>query len=200
MTIKPIFSILILLSVILTQQATAQNADIELLRKINVNRNTSLDNGFIFISKTVTPFVIGVPVGVLATGFIAKDSVLKRKGLYIATTIFVTAATATLLKHSIKRVRPFNTYPDIEKVDGGGSPSFPSGHTSDAFAVATSVSLAFPKWYVITPAYLWASSVGYSRMHLGVHYPTDVLAGMIIGSGSAFVCHKINQHLQKRKK
>ena len=81
----------------------------------------------------------------------------------------------TGLKFAINRKRPFVTYPDIEKIASAGSKSFPSGHTSDAFATATSLSLAFPKWYVITPSFVWACAVGYSRMDLGVHYPSDVL-------------------------
>jgi membrane-associated phospholipid phosphatase len=81
-----------------------------------------------------------------------------------------------------------------------GSPSFPSGHTSDAFATATSLSIAFPKWYVIAPSFLWACSVGYSRMDLGVHYPSDVMAGAIIGAGSAYLCYKANRWIQKRRR
>lgn len=192
----------IFLSVILLwtcSPAYSQNVDIDLLRTINVQRNTALDPTYIFISKTVTPVVIATPLVILTTGLITKNKVLKQKSLFIASTIFTTAAVATILKHSIDRERPFNKYPDIEKVDGGGSPSFPSGHTSDAFGLATSVSLAFPKWYVIAPAYLWASSIGYSRMHLGVHYPSDVLGGMIVGSGCALVCHAVNKYLQKKQ-
>ena len=90
--------------------------------------------------------------------------------------------------------------PDIIKKSKAGSPSFPSGHTSGAFASATSVSLAYPKWYIIAPSFAWAGSVAYSRMHLGVHYPSDVLAGAIIGSGSAYISFKINQKLNVRKR
>ena len=195
------FVICLLICFCLTLEfVSAQNADINLLRKINVHRNENLDPAFTFISKTVTPFVIVTPVSLLTTGLIKKDSLLTRKSLVIVATIISTAAAATILKHAINRTRPFITYPDIEKVDGGGSPSFPSGHTSDAFGLATSVSLAFPKWYVIAPSYIWASSVGYSRMHLGVHYPSDVLAGMIVGSGSAFICYQLNKYIHKRKK
>jgi len=68
-----------------------------------------------------------------------------------------------------------------------------------AFATATSLSLEYPKWYVIVPAYTWAGTVGYSRMHLGVHYPSDVLIGALVGAGSAFITHKVNQKLLKRK-
>jgi membrane-associated phospholipid phosphatase len=75
----------------------------------------------------------------------------------------------------------------------------PSAHTSSAFATATSLSLAFPKWYVVVPSFVWASSVGYSRMHLGVHYPSDVLVGALVGSGSAFLTQKANQWLNKKR-
>ena len=81
-----------------------------------------------------------------------------------------------------------------------GSWSFPSGHTSSAFALATSLSIVYPKWYVIVPSYLWASSVGYSRMHLGVHYPSDVLAGALVGTGSAFLSHALNKCIHKKVK
>jgi undecaprenyl-diphosphatase len=90
-----------------------------------------------------------------------------------------------LIKHVVKRRRPFIQNIDITPVYRAGGTSFPSGHTSSTFASATALSMAYPKWYVIVPSYLWASSVGYSRMYLGVHYPSDVGAGMLLGAGSA---------------
>jgi membrane-associated phospholipid phosphatase len=74
--------------------------------------------------------------------------------------------------------------------------SFPSGHTSNAFVTATSLSLNFKKWYVILPTYAWATAVGYSRMHMGVHYPSDVFAGAIVGAGSALITYKANQWIK----
>jgi len=76
--------------------------------------------------------------------------------------------------------------------------SFPSGHTSEAFSTATALSLKYPEWYIIAPAYLWAGSVGYSRMNLGVHYPTDVLAGALLGTGTAFLTLKVNEWLNRQ--
>jgi membrane-associated phospholipid phosphatase len=53
---------------------------------------------------------------------------------------------------------------------------------------------------VVAPAYTWAGLVAYSRMHLGVHYPTDLIAGAVLGSGTAILTHKANQWLQNKKK
>lgn len=179
---------------------TYSQADIQLLRQINVHRNTSLDPTFLFITNSTTAIGLATPAITFGVGLIKRNDSIKNKGIYIAGTIATAATIATTLKYTIKRPRPFVTYPDIVKLTDAGSPSFPSGHTSFAFSTATSLSLAFPKWYVIAPSILWASSVGYSRMHLGVHYPSDVLAGAIIGSGSAFLCNWLNKKLQARLK
>ena len=94
----------------------------------------------------------------------------------IASATLVNGIFTTALKLSVQRERPFDSYPtEITKYTKAGSHSFPSGHTSMAFATATSISLLYPKWYIIAPSFIWASSMGYSRMYLGVHYPSDVL-------------------------
>lgn len=196
MQILKILFVLCLLKAI-SISSFAQNADINLLEEINLNRNKLLDLTFRFITNTASPVTIATPIVIYSVGLINKDSTLKSKGIYIAETVVVSAIFTTALKHSIKRERPFETYPYIETVSCGGSPSFPSGHTSDVFATATSLSLAFQKWYVIAPSYAWASAVGYSRMNLGVHYPSDVLAGAVIGAGSAYLTYKLNNWLRK---
>lgn len=101
------------------------------------------------------------------------------------------------LKYTVSRERPFVNNTAIYKKTHAGPYSFPSGHISTAFATATSLTLAYPKWYVAAPTFARASAVGYSRMHLGVHYPSDVLAGAIIGTLSSFVAFKVNQKLMK---
>lgn len=181
---------------------SAQNIDIDILKSINLNRNKKLDNTFIFVSNSIVPVSVGVPLGVIGVGFLKQDSTIKNKGVYIGASLVIAAGITTGLKYSVKRERPFVTYPVIDKVMNAGSPSFPSGHTSDAFATATSLSLAFPKWYIIAPSFVWACSVGYSRMDLGVHYPSDVLAGAAIGAGTSFLCYKANKWLHEphRKK
>lgn len=178
--------------------ALAQNPDINLLKDINLNRNRSLDPTFRFITNSVTPVSIAAPAGYITIAFIKKDSASKSNAILVCGSFLVDAVFSTGLKYAVNRHRPFDTYPFIDKETSGGSPSFPSGHTSSAFAIATSISITCPKWYIITPAFLWAGAVGYSRMDLGVHYPSDVLAGALIGTGSAYLTYKLQQWIHKK--
>ena len=177
---------------------TAQNFDINLLKSINNNRNKSLDPTFQFISNSVSPLTVGVPIGFVIHAFIRKDSLSKRQAFQMVGTQLISLVLTTSLKYGVNRERPGVTYSFIEVKSPAGDPSFPSGHTSASFALATSISMVCPKWYVIVPAYAWATSVAYSRMDLGCHYPTDVLAGAIIGSGSAYLNRKLNKILFKK--
>lgn len=176
----------------------SQNWNIELLRKINLERNPSFDDGLRKLTNSITYTDIGTPAILFTVASIRHDSVGKRKAIYVGSSLLLSAAISGIIKKTVKEPRPFVTYPEIQKLTKAGSESFPSGHTTDAFSMATSLTIAYPKWYVAVPAYTYASAIGYSRMHLGVHYPGDVLAGAIIGSGTAFLTHKINYWLAKK--
>lgn len=180
-----------------TGPVRAQNADINLLRSINLYRNRSLDNAFAGITNSAAPAAVAVPVGLFVAGLIKKDSSLEWNAIGTAASVVVATGITEALKYTVKRPRPYVTYPDIQNKLVESDPSFPSGHSSAAFAIATSLSLDYPEWYVIAPSYLWASAVAYSRMDLGVHYPSDVLAGMVIGAGSAYLGHKGQQWLNR---
>ena len=179
--------------------SNAQNFDIDLLKQINGSRNTTIESGMVGITNSVMPISVGTPIIIYAVGLIEKDSITKKKALFIGETFAATAFITLVLKSATKRDRPYLVYPEIDNVVQESSYSFPSGHTSLAFATATSLSMAFPKWYIIAPSFLWAGAVGYSRLYLGVHYPTDVLAGAIVGSGSAYLCYKLNKWINKKK-
>lgn len=91
-----------------------------------------------------------------------------------------------LLKNGLKRDRPAEALPDYRSsIIPSDRFSFPSGHTSGAFATATAISIFFPQ---IAPlCYVWAALVGLSRVTLGVHFPTDTIAGAAIGVASTTV-------------
>lgn len=175
----------------------AQNFDINALKEINVKRNTNLDGTMKFISKSEYIIGIGTPLTVCAVALADKDVKLLQKGLDMSLAMVVNTGATYVMKRVVNRDRPAQTYPYIQALENERYHSFPSGHTSNAFVMATSLSLNFKKWYVIVPSYAWAATVGYSRMHMGVHYPTDVLGGAIVGAGSAIVTYKANQWLQK---
>ena len=177
----------------------SQQADIQLLRNLNSNHNASADPMFKTITNSVFPLAFAVPTVVSCLHLLKKDSANKQRAIIIGGTLIISSAVTGILKYSIQRERPFVTYPDVKHITPEDSYSFPSGHTSTAFALATSVAIVYPKWYVAAPAYLWASSAAYSRLRFGVHYPSDVLAGALIGSGSAWLCYKLNKRLQQRK-
>ncbi|MCE1188247.1 MAG: phosphatase PAP2 family protein [Ignavibacteria bacterium] len=195
--IKKLFLVILLFP---TLNLWSQNPDIDILKNINLNRDKHLDNTFRAFTNSAGPIAYGVPILLIGISLARKDSLTFQKSLYIGASVVSSAIVSNILKYAVNRPRPFVTYPFLEKVTSGGSPSFPSGHTADAFSIATSLSIAYPKWYIIIPAYGWAGAVAYSRMDLGVHYPSDVLAGAIIGAGSAYLCYKGQQWLAKKRK
>ena len=189
--------LIILLFFLTPVQLFAQNFDIRLLRSINSEETLPSDKFFQFVSNSDGYLVLLVPAGMGTVGLLRHDDQLFRNACVTVAATAVNVGITTVLKYSINRDRPFVTYPDIMKKSGGGSPSFPSGHTSSAFAMATSLSFCYPEWYIIIPSYTWAGTVGYSRIHLGVHYPSDVVAGALIGAGSAWLTHAVNKKLNK---
>jgi membrane-associated phospholipid phosphatase len=100
--------------------------------------------------------------------------------------IGVTSALVNLgVKSLSERRRPDRAgagVPDVRRVRMPSSTSFPSGHSASAFAFATAISRDNP-WLAIAIQFL-AGAVAYSRVHTGVHYPGDTIAGALIGAGT----------------
>ncbi len=181
--------------------AFSQNADIDLLKPINKNETTFKNKYLELNASSVTAVSIAAPVSIAIAGFIKHDKKLKQDALFMGAAFLASSLVTQSAKRIIDRPRPFEKYSFIVKRDDeAGGLSFPSGHTSAAFCTATSLSLRYPKWYVIAPAYLFAGSVGWARMYQGVHYPSDVLAGALVGAGSAWVSYKIQKWIDKKEK
>ncbi len=116
--------------------------------------------------------------------------------LRMTATQAVNAGLTIALKRGINRPRPYAVLRNVRARDRRHQDdevfdpySFPSGHTSSAFAIATSLSLSYPEWYVIAPSAAWATAMGLTRIWHGVHYPTDVLVGAAIGTASGVAVH-----------
>jgi undecaprenyl-diphosphatase len=170
----------------------AQSLDARIFRSINDHHTKFSDRFFSFQSNSVKPVYIGAPLGFLATGIIRKDCKAEDTGFLLLTAALLNYGITYGMKNAVNRKRPYNALSNVHTVGSTErSASFPSGHTSSAFTVATMVSLNYPKWYVIVPSLTWAGVVGYSRMAMGMHYPSDVVMGALVGAGSAYLIYKL---------
>lgn len=145
---------------------------------------------------------IWIPLYALLAFFIIRKWKKKAIPIFIALIIciFLTDQSCNLIKHNVQRLRPSHE-PELReqvhlvaKPDGtlykGGPYSFPSSHAANAMALALFVIfyLGEKKKWLITGMIFWVLLVSYSRIYLGVHYPTDLLVGWLVGACWAFLC------------
>lgn len=166
---------------------------------INFNSHSFSKPAVYLYSQSIYPATFGLPTAGLAHGYLSRN-----EKLYVASTETIAALGLTyihtnLLKLTFQRDRPYISIPEIQPYYQPSGFSFPSGHTSLAFSLATSISLNYPKWYYIVPSYLYAAGIGYSRINLGVHYPSDVIIGGIVGICSAILTHYILHRWNAKK-
>lgn len=105
-----------------------------------------------------------------------------------------------IIKNMVRRPRPFVTFPDLKiLIPTPSEYSFPSGHTSSSFAAAAVFYRHLPKKAGV-PAVVLAGLIGFSRLYVGVHYPTDVLAGIIMGILLGYLAEFLVNNLGKKLK
>jgi membrane-associated phospholipid phosphatase len=184
-------------SLTVNSSSFAQGAKWEnkMLRVAEKNRTTTLNSFFKIVSKFNNPVCLSGPAALFGTGLVNNNTILKKKALFNAESIAVAEIFTFSMKVTIRRLRPSNFDSTFVTLVNSRTKAFPSGHTAEAFAMATAMSIAVPKWYVIVPAYAWASLIAYARVYLGVHYPTDAIGGAIVGSGSTYLMYRLNKWL-----
>lgn len=172
----------------------SQNIDLKVLKSLNKKEMRIWDEVMWGFSASIFPVMPLTVTGIFANGYSTNNRLVIRNGYKAAFTIGFASLTSTAIKFSVNRKRPKARYPeDIIERDRAGRFSFPSGHTTSAFATATALTLTYPQWYVAVPAYAYAGIVGYSRMRLGMHFPSDVLGGIFIGVGTGFLVWKLDE-------
>ena len=187
--------ICLLIGLFSLSQVNAQNWDINTVKEVNGWNMHRLSKG---LSHSGIIISVGLPTAIGAYALVKKDQPLLKDAIYIGTSVIEAIGLTYGLKYTIDRQRPYVKYPDkLHPIEPEDSPSFPSGHTAAAFSLATSLSITYPKWYVIAPSAAWACGVGLARINQGVHYPSDVLTGAAIGVGCAFANIYINRWLNK---
>jgi len=109
-------------------------------------------------------------------------------GFEILISLSISQVLVQILKRVLARERPYNI---LQNINTFGIKlkdySFPSGHTTASFSIATVLSLNIPQ--LMIPVLILALMVGVSRIYLAVHYPSDVLVGVILGIVSSFATH-----------
>jgi len=146
---------------------------------------------------------IGTPIGMYVAAKINKNHYDESSAVLLALTEVTNEIFTQTLKKSIRRNRPFRTLNNVNITDTSkvkGTYSFPSGHASGSFAIATSLTLRYPdKPVLIAGLYAYALTVSLGRIYWGVHYPSDVFTGMLVGAGSAALIYSIRKPIIKAK-
>lgn len=174
-------------------------AGLSYLHKLQDKRTDGKTSFYKFMSGTATPVSLGTPLTFFVTGMITHDKTMKKQALFTLESFAFSQSLSFATKAIVNKPRPHEADSTLISLKNATNGSFPSGHTSEAFATATSLALINHKWYVIVPAYTWAGLVGYSRLYMGVHYPADVFAGAALGTGSAWLSYKLNKWMHKDK-
>jgi len=175
-----------------------ENLDVRLFRSINSHQSPA--NGFFeVIDKTSLPTFAVIPAGLLLYGY-ASDT---EESFDVGVTLGVAQAAALLLvtgtKAVVDRRRPYEALDGVKAkhIWSAGGGSFPSGHAAMAFTIATTLSLHSPKPEIMIPSFAWACFVAYARVYLGLHYPSDIVGGAVLGTGLAFLTWSVREDIRR---
>ena len=162
--------------------------EIEIIKGINSALSCPFADAFF---KGITTLGNGGAVWIFIAVVLLCFKKTRAAGLSLSISLIFCLLIGNLtLKPIIARPRPFDA--DLNLVPLIPPPtdfSFPSGHTLSSFAAATSLTLSFKKRGAL--AFILAALIAFSRLYLMVHYPSDVLFGIILGIFLAYLAKKV---------
>lgn len=152
--------------------------EVSILLWIQENLRGVLDGFWVFITHLGDGGYLWIAIGVALLLFKKTRAV----GISVLLALLINLCITNIsLKNIIARPRPFHVNPELMTlIKHPSSFSFPSGHTSGSFTAALVLFHLMPK-KIGVPAVVLATMIGFSRMYVGVHYPTDVLGGIVVG-------------------
>ncbi len=163
--------------------------------------NGSLRNGFL---DSLMPFITNkwnftAPIVLLLLYVLLfrprRDQVMAVTAVAV---VLLSDVTSYFLKDLFHRIRPCHALQEVRLLEGaicGNAFSFPSNHASNMFAIAAFFAYNYRK--LVIPCFIAAALIGYSRVYLGTHYPTDVMAGVVWGMLVGFPAAMIAERLTR---
>ena len=135
----------------------------------------------------------------LAVSLATRRGLLVSLGLavLVAATTFAADAASFGVKDLTSRTRPFVAHREIHPLYVVHSSSFPAGHAATAFAGATLLAYVWPRGTAFF--LLLAAAIGYSRVYVGVHYPSDVIVGALLGVAVGLAAVAVLAWLRRRR-
>ena len=183
-----------------------QNIDIELLKFINLNLSNNL---FDVIMPFVRNKINWVPLYLIVGLYLLYNYKWKGFVVIVFVVLSVTLAdvvSSHLLKPTFARVRPcfdsdlpFTVRLVVDHCSGAFS--FPSSHAANHFAIAISLGLIMiRKPLILAFGVIWAALIGFAQVYVGVHYPSDVLVGSLLGILIGYGMYKLYQGFNRKYK
>ncbi|MBQ2712937.1 MAG: phosphatase PAP2 family protein [Clostridia bacterium] len=176
--------------------------DLTIMRWLQQIQADWLDN--IVLAITQLGGTIGT-IGIIAVVYFCLN---KRAGEFLLFNFSVSVMVNNVAKDIVQRPRPVGqegiysnpaAVEDITMADGRLSTSFPSGHSQGISSIASGISINYRRPWLTALCVTVALLVGYSRIYLGVHYPSDVLVGLLLGAGITFLSWFVfNRFYEKR--
>lgn len=186
-----------------TSKYSEKNIDVRIFRAFNKIRSPFLTSFTDVMNESLLPVSAVFPVWIYITSRANSNHYDESSSVLLAITEGLNLAVTQGAKYVVKRDRPFRILNNVRLYDTmsvAGTYSFPSGHSSGSFAIATLMTLRYPdKPLMITGLYTYAAIVSLGRIFWGVHYPSDILGGMLIGAGSAALIYSLRKPIIESK-